>query len=72
MSLSRSDFPRWVQQRAVKLLPWCISVVVPFCYISGPVTIAAQQDEGVLIGSEPSPTAPDPCQGHQFQATLAV
>ena len=31
---------------AVKLLPWCVPTVVPFCYISRVVTIAAQQDEG--------------------------
>ena len=39
---------------AAKLLPWCISVAVPFCYISGTITTAAQQDEGF-------PTTPEPC-----------
>ena len=45
---------------AVKLLPWCISAVMPFHYISRLVTIAAQQDKGIPTVSEPSPTAPEP------------
>ena len=32
---------------AVTLLPWCISVAVPFCYISRAIATAAQQDEDV-------------------------
>ena len=34
---------------AIKLLPWCISAVVPFCYISRAATMAVQQDEGASI-----------------------
>ena len=45
---------------AVKLLPWCISVAVPFHNISGPVTIAALQDEGIPTISQPCPTASEP------------
>ena len=45
---------------AIKLLPWCISAAVPFCYISGATTMAAQQDEGIPIISGPCPTAPEP------------
>ena len=45
---------------AVKLLPWCISTVVPFCYISRAATAAAQQDKGILIISRPCPTVPEP------------
>ena len=48
--------------KAVTLLPWCISAAVPFHYISRPVMIAAQQDEGIptifehhLTASEPEP-----------------
>ena len=51
---------------AVKLLPWCISPAVPFCYISGAITTAAQQDEGIpnvpklcYTASEPEPE-PEP------------
>ena len=42
---------------AVRLLPWCISAVVPFCYISRVVTTATKQDKGILTMSEPCPTA---------------
>ena len=42
---------------AVRLLPWCVSAVVPLCYISGATTMAAQQDEGIPIVSRPCPTA---------------
>ena len=42
---------------AVKLLSWCISTAVPFCYISIAVTTAAQQDEGIPTIHEPCPTA---------------
>ena len=45
---------------SIKLLPWCISVAVPFCYISRPVTIAAQQDEGIPTISNHCPTASEP------------
>ena len=45
---------------AVKLLPWCISAVVPFCYVSGAITIAAQQGKGIPTISGPCPTAPEP------------
>ena len=45
---------------AIKLLPWCIYVVVPFCYISGAATVAAQQDKGISIISRPYPTEPEP------------
>ena len=45
---------------AVKLLPWCISVVVSFCYISRDAAKAAQQDEGIPIVSRPCPTVPEP------------
>ena len=44
----------------VKLLPWCISAVVPFCYIGRAITIAVQQDEGISIISNPCPTASQP------------
>ena len=44
----------------VKLLPWCISVAVPFHYICGPVTIAAQQDEDIPTISKPCATASEP------------
>ena len=46
---------------AIKLLPWCISVVVPFCYISGAASTAVQQDESISIISGPCPTVPKPC-----------
>ena len=42
---------------AVKLLTWCISVAVPFHYISRAVISAAQQDEGVTNISKPCPTS---------------
>ena len=44
---------------AIKLLPLCISVVVPLCYISETATTATQQDEGISIVSEPCHTAPE-------------
>ena len=45
---------------AIKLLPWCVSAVIPFHYISGAATMAAQQDEGISIVSGPCPTVPEP------------
>ena len=45
---------------AFKLLPWCVSVAVPFCYISEATTMAVQQDKGISIISRPCPTAPEP------------
>ena len=45
---------------AVKLLLWCVSAAVPFCYISGAITIAAQQDEGIPTIFKPCPTASEP------------
>ena len=44
---------------AVKLLPWCISTVVPLCYISEAATMATHQDENISIASEPCPTVPE-------------
>ena len=44
---------------AIKLLPWCVSAVVPFHYIGGAATMAAQH-EGIPITSGPCPTAPEP------------
>ena len=49
---------------AVKLLPWCVSTAVPFCYISRAVTIAAQQDEGIPTMSDLCPTASEPEPSH--------
>ena len=46
---------------AIKLLPWCISVAVPFCYVSEATTMATQQDEDVSTISGPCPTVPEPC-----------
>ena len=64
------DWPDWCHlpggivqvssTEAVKLLPWCISAAVHFYYISRPVTIAAQQDEGIPTVSEPCLTAHEP------------
>ena len=45
---------------AIKLPPWCVSVVVSFHYISWVVTMAAQLDEDVPIMSGPCPTMPEP------------
>ena len=45
---------------AVKLLPWCISAVVPFHYISRDATTATQPDESVPIISRPHPMVPEP------------
>ena len=45
---------------AVKLLPWCISTVVPLYYISKAAIMAAYQEEGVSIAYEPCPTASEP------------
>ena len=45
---------------AIKLLPWCISVVVPFYYISEATTMATQWDEGISIVSGFCPTVPEP------------
>ena len=41
----------------IKLLPWCISVVVPLHYISKATTTATQQDEGISIVFDPCSTA---------------
>ena len=43
---------------AIKLLPWCLSMVVPLLYEVG--TMAAQQDKGVSIVSGPYPIVPEP------------
>ena len=40
---------------AVKLLTLCVSVAVPFCYISEVWTIATQQDKSHPTASEPDP-----------------
>ena len=53
--LSQASF-----MEAIKLLPWYISAVVPFCYISGATTTAVQQDEGIPIVSRLYPTVPEP------------
>ena len=45
---------------AVKLLSWCIPVVVPFHYISGTVITAAQQDKGISTISKPCLTRSEP------------
>ena len=45
---------------AIKLLPWCVSVVVPFHYIRRAAAMTAQQDEGISIVSGPCPTVPEP------------
>ena len=45
---------------AVKLLPWCVSMVVPLCYISEAATMAIHQDEGISIASEPCTAASEP------------
>ena len=37
----------------LKLLPCCLSMVVPFHYIGKTTTTAAQQDEGISITSRP-------------------
>ena len=49
---------------AIKLLSWCISEAVPLHYISEAATMAAHQDEGISVASEPCPTAPkgEPCR----------
>ena len=53
-------FSRAGLMKAIKLLPWCLSAVVPFCYIRGEVSIATQQDKGIPTVSEPFPTASEP------------
>ena len=58
-------------REVVKLLPWCVSVVVPFCYISGAVTIAAQQDKEFPTMSEPCPTASEPEPEPETHGSLA-
>ena len=45
---------------AIKLLPWCVSVVVPLCYISEATTMATQQDEGISTVSEPCSPVGEP------------
>ena len=45
---------------SVMLLPWCVSMVVPLCYISEATTMAAHQDESISILSEPCSTMPEP------------
>ena len=46
--------------KAIRLLLFCITVAVPFHYISGIVANVSQQDEGIPAMSEPHPTEPDP------------
>ena len=53
---------------AVKLLPWCISVAVPFHYISRAETTAAQQDKGIPLHLSLSLSL----VAHWFQALLVV
>ena len=58
---------------AIKLLPWCISMVVPLHYISEATTTAAQQEKGISIVSGPCPTVPEPelsLVAHRFQVHL--
>ena len=43
---------------AVKLLPWCISAVVPLCYISEVASMATHQDDGISITSKSCSPAP--------------
>ena len=38
---------------SIKLLPWCISMAVPLCYMSGTMATAMQQDEDISAASEP-------------------
>ena len=46
---------------SIKLPSWCISVVVPLCYMSGMMVTAMQQDEDVAAASKPQCSlAPDP------------
>ena len=46
---------------SIKLLPWCISVAVPLCYVSGMMATTTQQDENVPAASESEGLlAPDP------------
>ena len=45
---------------AIKSLPWCVSVVVPFCYISEAITMATQQDKDTSIVSWSCHTVPKP------------
>ena len=56
---------------AVNLLPCCISAAVPFHYLSGAVTIAAQQDEGIPPMSKPCPTASKPESKPEPHGSLA-
>ena len=44
---------------AIKLLPWCISMVVPLYYICEVTATAAQQDVVISIVSGPCPTVPE-------------
>ena len=53
-------FSQFSSTEAVKLLPWCVSLAVPFHYISGTMTTAAQQDENIPTVPQPCPTAPKP------------
>ena len=73
MPLSRRYFSKASSIEAVKLLPWCISAAVPFCYISRAVTNDSHQHNGgptipepYTIASEPEPDdslAPGPLDG---------
>ena len=53
-------FSQEISTEAVMLLPWCIPASVHFCYISGAITIAAQQDKDIPMVSESCPTVPEP------------
>ena len=44
---------------AITLLPWCISMAMPLCYISKSVSLVAHQDEGISIASESCPIVPE-------------
>ena len=44
----------------ITLLPWSITVAMPFCYISRVVAIVAWQDEGVPTMSKLCPTTSEP------------
>ena len=53
---------------SIKILPWCISTVVPLFYVSGTMATAVQQDEDVPAASKPEGSlAPGPSstQVHQ-------
>ena len=55
----------------IRLLPWCVSVVVPPHYIGQAATMATQQDEGISTISGPCPLCLSmSLKAHQFQVHL--